>query len=312
MFKSLRSRLILSFVLIVVITITMTGLTLYALFRGYREDLTAANLKQIAAPIYYNLTVPSQFTNTERGGQRLRDELLAYIRVQRQETGVYILFVGADGRVIEDFAAESPFADERFDVPPPPARGPNFSALPEGSYTTTSGERLLYVTVPMPQTVRSLDAGINAIVVAMPAGAGPDVAKDLRQRLIFAGMIGLAAATVAGLLLWWSLYRPMSRVTSGIRAVSRGDFRQRVPVSGPSEVRALATDVNTMADSVEASQRTLREFLANVSHELKTPLTSIRGILAGAARRHAGHARRTSTGSRCYRRGVSPAVASRG
>jgi signal transduction histidine kinase len=112
----------------------------------------------------------------------------------------------------------------------------------------------------------------------MPAGAGPDVAKDLRQRLIFAGMIGLAAATVAGLLLWWSLYRPMSRVTSGIRAVSRGDFGQRVPVSGPSEVRALAADVNTMADSVEVSQRTLREFLANVSHELKTPLTSIRGF----------------------------------
>lgn len=130
----------------------------------------------------------------------------------------------------------------------------------------------------MPQTVRNQPAGINAIVVAMPESAGPDVAKDLRQRLIFAGMIGLVAATVAGLLLWWSLYRPMARVTGGIRAVSRGDFKERVPVSGPSEVRALAVDVNTMADSVEASQRTLREFLANVSHELKTPLTSIRGF----------------------------------
>jgi len=43
-------------------------------------------------------------------------------------------------------------------------------------------------------------------------------------------------------------------------------------------VQALATDVNAMADSVQASQRALREFLANVSHELKTPLTSIRGF----------------------------------
>jgi signal transduction histidine kinase len=67
-------------------------------------------------------------------------------------------------------------------------------------------------------------------------------------------------------------------VTGGIQAVARGDYRQRVPISGPQEVRALAGDVNTMADSVETSQRTLRDFLANVSHELKTPLTSIRGF----------------------------------
>ena len=278
MFRSLRSRLILSFVLIVVVTLSMAGLALYALFRDYREDLTAATLKQVAAPIYYNLTVPSQFTNTQRGGLRLREELLTYIRVQRQETGVYILFVGPDGAVIEDFETESPFQDERFAVPPPPERGPNFAELEEQRYTTNGGQDLLFVTVPMPQTVRNQDAGINAIIVAMPASAGPNVARDLRQRLLFAGIVGLAAAATAGAFVWWSLYRPLGRVTTGIRAVARGDFAQRVPVSGPNEVRALAADVNAMADSVQASQRTLRELLANVSHELRTPLTSIRGF----------------------------------
>jgi signal transduction histidine kinase len=80
------------------------------------------------------------------------------------------------------------------------------------------------------------------------------------------------------LVLWAWIFRPLGRVTSGIRAVARGDYRERVEVSGPTEVQALAHDVNTMADSVQTSQRALREFLANVSHELKTPLTSIRGF----------------------------------
>jgi signal transduction histidine kinase len=278
-FKSLRFRLIASFILIVIITLVATGVALYARLGGYRDELTAGSLKQVAAPIYYNLTVPSAFTNTERGGVRLREQLLEYIRVQREETGVIILYVDAQGTVIEEFADDTQtFVAETFEVPPAPARGPNFSELPEGTYTTSDGADLLYVTVPMPQSVRNQPAGIHGIVVALPVSAGPDVYRDLRQRLIFAGIIGSATALVAGFLLWLSLYRPLGRVTSGIRAVARGSYRERVPVSGPSEVQALARDVNTMADSVEASQTALREFLANVSHELKTPLTSIRGF----------------------------------
>ncbi len=278
-FKSLRVRIISSLVLIVLITLSIAGLTLYATFRGYQEDLTAASLKQIASPIYYNLTAPSAFTNTQRGGQRLRQELLEYIRVQKQETGVIILAVGSDGHVINDFAPDTDaFSGETFEIPPPPARGPNFSELSTGEYSTTDGDQLLFVTVPMPQTVRSQEAGINAVVVALPASAGPNVYADLRQRLIFSGMIGLIAAMLAGFLLWLSVYRPLGKVTAGIRAVSRGDYNERVPETGPTEVRTLARDVNAMATSVQASQRTLREFLANVSHELKTPLTSIRGF----------------------------------
>jgi signal transduction histidine kinase len=278
-FKSLRARIIASFVLIVVITLIAAGLALYARLGSYQRDLTTANLEQIAAPIYYNLSVPSRFTSTQAGGQRLRQELQDYIRLQREETGVTILFLNASGAVINDFTDDTDtFADEQFEVPPPPARGPNFTDLPSGTYTTSDGDELLYVTVPMPQNVRQLDAGIHAIVVALQPSAGPDVFRDLRQRLIFAGFIGSAAALVVGVLIWLSLYRPMAKVTTGIRAVARGDYRQRVPVSGPTELRALATDVNTMADSVQASQRTLREFLAMVSHELKTPITSIRGF----------------------------------
>ena len=131
---------------------------------------------------------------------------------------------------------------------------------------------LIYVIVPMPVTVRQQVAGVNAIVVALPRSAGADVYRDLRQRLFFGGVVGLVAAIVAALVLWASLFRPLGS-QGGIRAVARGDFRQRVPLKGTNEVRALAADVNSMADSVQASQRSLRDFLANVSHELKTPLT---------------------------------------
>jgi len=277
-FKSLRFRIIASFVMIVVITLLTAAAGLYARLGGYQEQITAATLRQIAAPIYYNLTLNPAGTGTVRGGARLRADLLEYLRLQHEDTGVIVLLLASNGSVIPEAISDQSLLDERFRVPPPPAKGPNFRQLTEGTHTTVDGRTLLFVTVPMPATVRLQQAGVAAIVVALPQSAGPDVYKDLRQRLLFAGFVGSAAAVLVGLVLWASLYRPLGKVTRGIRAVAHGNYGERVPVSGPSEVRALAEDVNAMADSVQASQRALREFLANVSHELKTPLTSIRGF----------------------------------
>lgn len=277
MFKSLRSRLIVSFVLIVFITLFTAGLALFARLGGYRDQLTSSTLREVAAPIYYNLTL---FTpgETANGGQRLRNDLISYLATQQRDSRVTVLLIDADGHVIPGTTDDADLLDETFPVIAPAARGPNFQQLPEQKHKTSAGTQLLYVTVPMPRAVRISGSGVNEIIVAAPESTPRAVFRDVFPRLLFAGVIALAAAAVAGAILWASLYRPLERVARGIRAVAGGRYDEKVPESGPAEVRALAADVNAMADSVQASQRTLREFLANVSHELKTPLTSIRGF----------------------------------
>lgn len=278
MFNSLRFRLIASFVLIVVITLVASGMGLYARLGGYRDQLTVGTLRQVAAPVYYNVAFSAARPGGVGAARQFRSDLLDYLRSQSQDTGVVVMLLDKNGNVIREGLSDDRYIGEHFDVPPPPDRGPNFSQLPDGKHTTIDGTQLVYVIVPMPAIVRQQVTGVSAIVVALPPSAGADVYKDIRQRLIFGGIVGIIAAIVAALILWASLFRPLGKVTGGIRAVARGDYGQRVPVSGTSEVRALATDVNRMADSVESSQQALRDFLANVSHELKTPLTSIRGF----------------------------------
>jgi signal transduction histidine kinase len=88
----------------------------------------------------------------------------------------------------------------------------------------------------------------------------------------------VAAALVLGFLLSQSVAAPLRNIARAARSVARGSYRQRVPVTGPREVRELAATFNRMTEEVQRSQQTLRDFLANISHELKTPLTSIRGF----------------------------------
>jgi signal transduction histidine kinase len=280
-FSSLRFRLVASFLAIVVVTLAAAGITLYARMDSYRDDLAAGTLRQVAAPIYYNIALftPAADAQPVRAGQRLRNELTQYLDLQAKE-GVIVVPVDANGALIRG-EGEDPIPelnDERFVVPGAPDRGPDFSELPLYEYTTSEGESLVYVSVPMSRLVRGQREGIYAIIVAVPETSRRDVFGDLFGRLLLSGAVGMGAATLVIALLWLSLYRPLAKVGRGVRAVAAGEYHQRLPVQGPSEVRALARDVNAMADSVQASQATLREFLANVSHELKTPLTSIRGF----------------------------------
>ncbi|MEX2247652.1 MAG: HAMP domain-containing sensor histidine kinase [Dehalococcoidia bacterium] len=278
MFRSLRFRLVASFALIVLVTLFAAAVALFARLGSYRDDLTETTLRQVASPIYYNLTLFSAQPGVPAPARQLRSELTQYLELQRENSGVIVLLIDANGRVIPESTTDAALLDERFGVPAAPQLGPQFEELALNRHTTSDGQDLVYVTVPTTRAVRALPGGIASIVIAMPETSRRDVWGDLLPRLTFAAIVGGLAAVVVGGVLLGSLYPPLRKVTGGIRAVAGGDYRQRVPVEGPSEVRTLAADVNRMADSVEASQRTLRDFLANVSHELKTPLTSIRGF----------------------------------
>jgi signal transduction histidine kinase len=103
-----------------------------------------------------------------------------------------------------------------------------------------------------------------------------------------AAIVGLIIAIALAWFISRSIARPLQALASAAPAVAQGHFDQQVPVTGPPEVRAVAESFNRMSGEVRANQQAQRDFLANVSHDLKTPLTSIQGysqaIIDGAAK----------------------------
>jgi signal transduction histidine kinase len=89
-----------------------------------------------------------------------------------------------------------------------------------------------------------------------------------------------------------SISGPVSRLAEAAAAVSRGDYTGRLPVQGHDEIATLTRRFNVMAEEVGNTHRVQRDFVANVSHDLKTPLTSIQGfsqaMLDGSIRDEAG------------------------
>jgi len=115
-FRSVRSRLIASFALIVVITLAAAAIALFARIGGYREQLDASTLRTTAAPVYYNLTYfPDALRVEPASGRRLRTELTSYLKAQAQDTGVIVLLVDAQGNVIQDAISDEQLANAHFE-----------------------------------------------------------------------------------------------------------------------------------------------------------------------------------------------------
>ncbi|MCK7520578.1 MAG: HAMP domain-containing protein [Ignavibacteriales bacterium] len=92
-----------------------------------------------------------------------------------------------------------------------------------------------------------------------------------------AGLIALLLSLILAFALSRWVADPLQKVVAAARNYPAEDI-QPVPPHGPREVQDLTQAFNAMVARVHASQRSQRDFVANVSHELKTPLTSIQGF----------------------------------
>lgn len=98
------------------------------------------------------------------------------------------------------------------------------------------------------------------------------------------GAIAVAAFTFSAInILTDKMLSPLEEMSMATKSFAKGDFSQRVTVhnQGYDEVTQLAIAFNNMASSLAANEQTRRSFVANVSHELKTPMTTIGGFIDG-------------------------------
>jgi signal transduction histidine kinase len=141
-------------------------------------------------------------------------------------------------------------------------------------FSDTLGEELELVTVPVVN--RNPPQVGGAVRISAPTGA---VAGEVRESWLRLALIGLAVILAALALAWFladSLARPLQRLGEAARRLGRGELDARAPAEGAKEIREVGTSFNTMARALGANLAAQRDFLANASHQLRTPLTGLR------------------------------------
>ncbi|HEX2771190.1 MAG TPA: ATP-binding protein [Micromonosporaceae bacterium] len=111
-------------------------------------------------------------------------------------------------------------------------------------------------------------------------GARGDPSSALAAGPLLAAAAGVAAVAIIGTaLLSRRVLRPIDTLTAAAHKLGRGDLTGRVPVRGNDELAELARSFNRMADSLQRGEERQRRLVADVAHELRTPLANLRGYL---------------------------------
>ena len=263
MFSSLRSRLWLSYALLIVTALSVVAIILFAYLITnpllYRQTLE--KLRTVQTAILENENIP----NAQPLSIAVQKASLTFdIRV--------LIYSHEKQLVLDTYSGKN--------TPLPfPEKKPFLRSVP--LVRDEKGVAWLYSVQILPDK--------NYLMVASPRpriSISNVFTDDLLPPIMQSGLLSLLLSLVVAFFFARWIADPMQKVVTAARAMPSAEIKPVEP-QGPHEVQELTRAFNAMIERTQASQRSQRDFVANVSHELKTPLTSIQGfaqaILDGTA-----------------------------
>jgi signal transduction histidine kinase len=190
-------------------------------------------------------------------------------RSYTQDTGGRVVVVDRSGREVVDSA---PTGSRDFVTRPEIARALAGEVASGIRHSRTLGVDLLYVAVP----VASSGVVHGAVRISYPTAAVDSrIHRYWTLLAIIAAGVLAAAAVVATVLSRW-MTQPLGRLEAAAEAIAAGDLTARATVEGPPEVRRLAETFNTMTAELDQLVHSQDVFVADASHQLRTPLAALR------------------------------------
>lgn len=280
--KSVFARYMVAFTLIILLSFLILALIITSLVQSHSADLNSHELERVgtSAQEYFESTYSgaqaSSFTEYVDGN--LENTQIALNAISTNTAGVFVLVTNRNGLVLVcDEGVPKPYRN--FQIP----IGFIDSALnAEPLQVNTDIEGILseshYVYL-LP--LHNGEDTMGYVLTCMPSTSTMALVQTMIKMIILACMWVMCAAIIASYFISERIVRPIRNLSKAAKSFAAGQFDVRVQVTGNDEIAELSIAFNNMAASLATLEETRSTFIANVSHDLRTPMTTIAGFIDG-------------------------------
>jgi signal transduction histidine kinase len=263
-----RTRILLAFLVLLAFSTALSVLAIRQLLLVRTSDRVDAALTQEVEE-FRRLVRGSNPETGEPFGGDLAAIFRTYLRRNVPAAGETVVAV-LDGRVYDQRSSERGGTPVLEELEP---RWVNLRRTVRGDAETSTGV-VRYLAVPVRGTT------VNGAFVVISA---LDTERDeVEDAVGLAALVLISVLFVASALAWvvaGRILAPLQQLGDTARSISDTDLTRRIPVSGRDEIGELARTFNAMLDRLEGAFASQRSFVSDASHELRTPITIVRGHL---------------------------------
>ena len=268
MFKSIFGRLFWTYAAILMLVFTSVSVSVSIFMNSYAMSQHLENVTKVTDTIeYWTASLQIEESNT-RARMSYRQLLRSWAEFLESD----IVVTNTDGEVIESTHSVTTIPDNLLD-----AVISGKIAVKRSTFNGAYEDKMIVVGVPMEYQ--------GATVGAMFFNTGLFDVRETTRDMLYIVIISSAFSIFAAAILVYLQSRRISRqigaINTAARNIASGKFDRRVAVTSSDEIGQLASSFNFMADSIAKIEENNSEFVSDVAHELRTPMTSISGFVEG-------------------------------
>ncbi len=284
MFKSLFSKYISAFLLINLFSFAVIISIITSIINGYSQKTQRDELKMmtLSAREY----IASQVTSSEN--DNFGETVLSntdnmeniFSAISSNSENVTILIADESGKIISAFGTHAESIDSTAFLPSDFLDFFKEGETTEEFLSTKNSEGTAHIFYSLPITTED-GTNLGYVLTGAPTGMLTRLLSIIVRSVIL-GIIWIMLATlIAVYVISERIIAPLKEISRAAKKFASGQLDVRVRVHGCQEVSDLAIAFNQMAESLETSEKTRNTFISNVSHDLRTPMTSISGFVDG-------------------------------
>ncbi len=280
MLKTLYSKYLVSFIALLGVGFFAIAVIICSFVTTYSINTKTDLMNKTAEMIYQEVSneMMTEKCGFEEAVMRNSEKYKNVFNVMSDYSESSLVLFSGDGRILYENVPDGVFNSEIISTRVMNEKKNNFGLSDLDGFFMQRRFNYIY---PVEDSSSGNNQTIGYIVLTSSAMGMSQVFEQIIMVIIVASLWVFLAAIIIVYFITDRITTPIKEISKAVKSYAKGNFDVRIPVKGEDEIATLSEAFNNMASELSKLEKTKNTFFSSVSHDLKTPMTSIHGFIEG-------------------------------